>query len=139
MHLTRYRDETNKKKKGWVDLKTVSLFPDSPGISEGCLYVNEFGYHSAVPMDTLHTIPSGLMMLIKDAALQYAFLSRSIDVLEDRLRAMPVVRDPGVRNMFFRKFNGGLRGWGKWTGDDHVAVIQQLPYCIGTGPRIISE
>ena len=39
--------------------------------------------------------------------------------------------------MFFRKFNRGLRGWGKWTGDDHVALIQQIPYCLGTGPHII--
>ena len=50
---------------------------------------------------------------------------------------MPSVRDASVRNMFFRKFNRGLRGWGKWTGDDYVALIQQVLFVVGTGAQII--
>ena len=61
--------------------------------------------------------------------------------------------------MHYRAFNDGVTGWGKvvivttnvshityqytlllllqWTADDHVALLQQMPYAVGTGSVII--
>ena len=57
--------------------------------------------------------------------------------LNDRLRMMPRVRDPKRRRLHFRRFNKGISGWGKWTGDDYVAFLQLIPYVIGTGTDVI--
>lgn len=52
--------------------------------------------------------------------------------LNRRLRNLPVVKDTQERHMYYRTFRKGLTGWGKWTGDDHVALLQQMPYVVGT-------
>ena len=58
--------------------------------------------------------------------------------LNDRLRMMPPVRDPKKRRLHYRKFNKGISGWGKWTGDDYVAFLQLIPYVIGTGTAVLN-
>ena len=68
----RERIETKVRRSGWQDLQPLSLFPYRPGIMKGMKYVNEYGYHASVPMDTLHTIPNGLMALLKQALFHYA-------------------------------------------------------------------
>ena len=36
------------------------------------MYLNKYGYHAMVPMDSLHTVPQGLIKLLKQIFLQYA-------------------------------------------------------------------
>ena len=60
-----------------------------------------------------------------------------MDLVENRLRLMPVVVDPDVRCLYFRKFNSGLEGWGKWTAGDYVALIQQIPYVVGCANKVM--
>ena len=71
--LERQRMVTGAKPHGWVDLKRdLSVFPITPGIKKGIRYVNRFGYHAAVPMDVLHTVPNGIGMILKSILIQYA-------------------------------------------------------------------
>lgn len=60
-----------------------------------------------------------------------------INQLDSRFRNMPPVRDPEQRCMHTRAFRSGLTGWGKWTADDHVALLQQMAYIVGSGSTII--
>ena len=39
--------------------------------------------------------------------------------------------------MHYRVFRSGIMGFGKFTADDHVALIQQLPYVIGTASTVV--
>ena len=39
--------------------------------------------------------------------------------------------------MHYRCFYKGLTGWGKWSGDDHIALLQQMVFVVGTSNRII--
>ena len=41
------------------------------------------------------------------------------------------------RGLHYRTFSKGLTGWGKWSADDHIALLQQLPFVVGTGSKII--
>lgn len=123
---------------GWVDIgKELSLHPEAPGIISSIRFCNEYGYHAMVPMDILHTVPQGIAKLIKETAMLYLSRTKSLDVVENRLRSFPVPRDTEVRCLPFRRFMTGLEGWGKWSGDDHIALLQQLPYVIGTNAEIL--
>ena len=41
------------------------------------------------------------------------------------------------RGLYYRKFNKGLTGWGKWSADDHIALLQQLAFVVGTGTKVL--
>jgi hypothetical protein len=60
-----------------------------------------------------------------------------VSVLNWRLRNIPVVRNAVQRCMHYRAFNKGITGWGKWTADDHVALLQQMAFAVGYGSSII--
>ena len=60
-----------------------------------------------------------------------------LHVLDHRLKQIPPVRDPVQRCMHYCGFPSGITGWGKWTADDHVALIQQLQYAVGTGELVL--
>ena len=57
--------------------------------------------------------------------------------LNRRLRNIPRVRDPDRRGMDYRTFTKGLTGWGKWSADDHVALMQQMVFAVGTDNKVI--
>ena len=60
--------------KGDYDKATVELSEnfEVKGIAKHDLYLNKYGYHALVPMDTLHTVPQGLIKLLKQIFLHYA-------------------------------------------------------------------
>ena len=59
--------------------------------------------------------------------------SKTGELVDDWLAAIPVVRDPEQRNMHYRQFNTGITSMSVFTGDDMIALLQQLPYVVGTG------
>ena len=50
-----------------------------------------------------------------------------------------MVHDPTQRMMHYRRFKSGIADMKVFTADDCIALLQQLPYVIGTEVRIISE
>ena len=44
---------------------------------------------------------------------------------------MTIARDPAVRELHYRYFRKGINDMSIFTHDDHVALMQQLPYVIG--------
>ena len=53
--------------------------------------------------------------------------------MDDRLSMTPMVRDDMVRGIHYRKFSTGVASMSVFTADDMVALLQQLPYVVGTG------
>ena len=58
-------------------------------------------------------------------------------IIDARLLLIPRVKNAKQRCMHYRMFRSGITGFGKFTADDHVALIQQLPYVIGTTSTVI--
>lgn len=58
-------------------------------------------------------------------------------ILDSRLALIPVVRDAKQRCMHYRRFRNGIEKVGVFTADDHVALMQQMPFVIGTGTTIL--
>ena len=56
---------------------------------------------------------------------------------DSRFAAMEPVRDPHIRMMHYRKFANGIADMSVFTADDCIALLQQLPYAVGTGNNII--
>ena len=50
---------------------------------------------------------------------------------------MEPVRDPNIRSLHYRKFNNGIADMSVFTADDCIALLQQLPYAVGTGDKLI--
>ena len=79
----------------------------------------------------------GLVAFLRELLIAFASLApKTISVLYSRLAKMPTVRDPLGRGLKYRSFKKGLE-YGRWTGDDHVALLQQLIYVVGTGTAVI--
>jgi hypothetical protein len=60
-----------------------------------------------------------------------------LSIVDWRLQHLNPVRDPVQRCMHYRTFKKGVTGWGKWTADDHIALLQQMPYVVGTDATVI--
>ena len=60
--------------------------------------------------------------------------AKDTSVVDSRLANIPmVVRDPLTRNLHYRSFSTGVTSMSVFTADDMVALVQQLPYVVGTG------
>ena len=82
------------------------------------------------PPDILHTIPKGIVDLLRRILLAYAKNTGEVD---SRLAGIPMVRDPLTRNLHYRAFSTGISSMSVFTADDMVALVQQLPYVVGSG------
>ena len=82
-------------------------------------------------MDTLHTVPKGLVEILWKILQLHT--GSNFDVIDTRLRSIPMVRDPHVRGLHYRGFNSGVASMSVFTADDFIALLQQLPYVVGTG------
>lgn len=68
-----------------------------------------------------------------------AVVQSRLPVLDDRLKKWPPVRDPAQRMMHTRQFNSGVSGMSVFTADDMIALLQQLPFVVGTGTSVIGD
>ena len=50
----------------------ISQYFEESGFVAANLYCNRFGIHSSFPMDILHTVPHGLVIIMKEILLLYA-------------------------------------------------------------------
>lgn len=115
-----------------------SAYHEHNGLWDTEMYSNKYGIHALLPMDTLHTIPLGIITVLKDALLLLS-KGESRVVLDSRLRDMPLARDEVGRGLYFRSFKTGVEGIGKFTADDFIALLQQLPFVVGYGDAVISD
>ena len=64
---------------------TLGAFPEACPMGDVELYTGKNGYHGLVPMDVMHTIPHGVMLLLKDVMKAYATQSKSKHIMAVRL------------------------------------------------------
>lgn len=82
------------------------------------------------PPDVMHTIPKGIAELLRKILMLYA--KTDVHIVDDRLANIPIAR--GVsRNLHYRPFATGISTMSVFTADDMIALLQQLPYVVGTG------
>ena len=62
-----------------------------------------------------------------------AYTKPDTSVVDTRLAAIPMVRDPMTRNVHYRAFNTGISSMSVFTADDMISLLQQLPFVVGTG------
>ena len=84
-----------------------------------------------LPADTLHSIPKGIVEMLWKILQKHT--NGNCDIIDERLSSSPVVRDPHVRGLHYRAFNSGIATMSVFTADDYIALLQQLPYVVGTG------
>lgn len=102
------------------------------GFWSSVLYSNKYGVHAMFPPDILHTIPKGIVDILRRILLSYT----NDIVVDERLAKIPMVRDVLTRNLHYRAFSTGISSMSVFTADDMVALVQQLPYVVGTGTGI---
>ena len=125
-------------------------------LTRGNMYSNKYGMHAIAPNEILHTVPHGIVALMKEILLLFTgacgvlapckhvqqFLDSGISpsvthIFDARLAQMPMVRDAKQRCMHYRRFRNGIEKVGVFTADDHVALMQQMPFVVGTGTSLL--
>ena len=72
-----WREQVHSKVAGAIGNKQaaqteISQYFEENGFVAANLYCNRFGVHSSFPMDILHTVPHGLVVIMKEILLAYA-------------------------------------------------------------------
>ena len=109
------------------------MYLEENGFWSTVLYSNKYGVHAMFPPDILHTIPKGIVDLLRRILMSYA---KNTSVVDSRLARIPMVRDPLTRNLHYRAFSTGISSMSVFTADDMVALVQQLPFVVGSGTGI---
>ena len=119
--------------------KPFSMHLEENGFRDAELFSGRYGIHALCPMDTLHTVPYGLVEPLKLLVLAHTEVALRRQVLDDRLRQMPRTADTRSRGLPYRHFPKGLTGVGTWAASDYVALIQQLPFIVGYKQQVIAS
>jgi hypothetical protein len=102
------------------------------------LLLTHFNIHSSINIHMRVCFSGGLIALLREIIIAFATQApKVVNVLTARLALMPKVRDVAQRNLTYRHFRKGIHTFGRWTGDDHIALLQQLPFVVGTSQRVI--
>lgn len=118
----------------------VSQWLESPlGWWKGELYRDKYGIHSMFPMDVLHTVPYGIVAHLKDILIGHTKEKSKLDELNRRFAVMPLARDTRRRGLAYKSFPKGILAIGKLTGDDYTALLQQFPFVVGYGDKVIAN
>lgn len=122
--------------------KDEGCFAEPNGFWAGELYSNRFGIYSLFPMDTLHTVSSGIVSELRKLVQLYVRENKGGHdagaTLNARLSSLPGVHDRERRGLAYRYFSS-VDHDGSWTGDDYIALLQQLPFVVGTDATIIPD
>ena len=105
------------------------------GFWAGETYTNSFGVHSMVPMDTLHTLASGIVPHLKQLMVAHSKLGTK-GAVDARLQALPRVLDADRRGLYYRRFTS-ISHQQTWTASDYVALLQQLTFVVGADHAVI--
>lgn len=163
--------------------KKYSQYFEEMAMSDAELYANEFGFHSTFPFDTLHTIPLGIVDLLKEIFKTYAgngpfcmhalslrnafqkfniclhfecnyacvmhanikqiscartgMSPSAVHIVDHRLATLEVPKNQTQRCMHYRPYTKGMARVRRYTGDDNVALLQQMAYVVGTSTKVI--
>jgi hypothetical protein len=101
-------------------------------------FSNKFGVYSMFPFDTLHTVSSGLISTLKDILIARTSTA-GMNTFEFRLQTIKRVRDPQMRRLYYKPFMEGITVHGRWSGDDYIALLQQMPFAVGYGSSVIED
>ena len=107
------------------------MYLEENALWSAVLYSKKHGIQGMFPPDILHTIPKGVVDLLRRILM--AYVKTDPNVVDARLAAIPMVRDPMARNLHYRAFNTGVSPMSVFTADDMIALLQQFPFVIGTG------
>lgn len=133
------------------------VYMEQNGFWSGELYSDRYGHHAMFPYDILHTICHGTADVLLKVLLGYGKKYKTLDgkglvligcrwcsfaacvEIDERLRKWPPVRDPSQRMMHTRQFNSGVSHMAVFTADDMIALLQQLPFVVGSGTAVIGD
>lgn len=62
-----------------------------------------------------------------------------ITVFDTRLGAIPIARATDQRGLHYRRFGSGIASMSVFTADDMTALIQQMPFAVGTGTTVLKS
>jgi hypothetical protein len=117
--------------------KDCGTYLEPVGWWKAPLYTNAYGVHAMFPMDTLHTMSLGIIKGLKDVLVLHTTTRKERGALNERLTAMPMVRCTKSRGLYYKRFPHGILALGKMTGDDYIALLQQMPFAVGYSTAVI--
>ena len=137
--LKRLAKTPGKKTEALERAKQLSLHLESNGWWKAELFANKYGVHALLPMDTLHTVPYGVIHSLRALLLALCPPGDRRDEMNRRFMSMPRSADQVTRGLYYRIFSDGLSKLGSWTGDDYISLLQALPFVVGTTGAVIED
>lgn len=102
-------------------------------------YTDDSGYFMQFPFDTLHTVSNGIVKNLREILEVLALKYGTVAELDLRLASIPPVRDPLQRNFSYRPFPSGISSMQKYTGTDHIALIQMMHFVVSKDEGVIRD